>query len=157
MNKVISNIDPEINRVCEEMISAIQADHFEIENHIASPEKLELYQSVAAGDYSILMSSVQKMHLRFHFLGMLSKAISEIITLPYRRCAVYTSASRVANIWIEIEEDDNQTQRELLRIQSRINAMFNSKGVSVAIDIFEPSEEASIPSNFKVLPKFPSA
>lgn len=157
MHTVTSHINPDISRVCDEMISTIQADHFEMENNIASPEKVRHYECLASGDVTSLMFEFNKSQLKYLFSSMLKEAITEIIKMPYKRCAIYTSRYRVANVWVEIEEDDAHTVTEILRLQSRLNANYNSMGVNILFDIFEPSEEASIPSNFKVLPSFQSA
>ncbi|MBA3898683.1 MAG: hypothetical protein H0X62_00500 [Bacteroidetes bacterium] len=130
----------------------IKVDKRELEDGDASTEKRSFYQSLITGDtvsaLSISRNSISQVLFQNIILDYLSTLPIEKIKTSVNKLALDLSTNKIL-IWIEIKDDSQETENELLRAESKINAKYYSKsGICIDSTIIEESDRLSTPPHY---------
>lgn len=115
-----------------------------------TPEREAMYNELAQGEVKTLMAATQKT-INDYYRKKITLDFFEQISetgVNLKRLGLGFSLSSVL-VWAEIEENDEQSEDELILIKARINAAFQSFGYKISCTIVEDCDQLPIPPGYK--------
>ena len=129
----------------------IKKDKSNLETGTASKETMDFYNSLIAGDNIKAMglsrnavSSILIKEIIINYLKLLREIKTSLTKLAFD-----ISANKVL-VWTEISENDEKSEMELIKIESKINAKFSDiTGIDLDSIIVEDCDKLPIPSHYQ--------
>jgi hypothetical protein len=128
----------------------ISSDQLQISTGTASEEKVEFYNNIKEKNFyelsvnlkqEITSRLVQDVILDYvHLLGPFMKDV-RVLAFDYNDSTVF--------VWAEINEDDDETEDNLFRIESQVNAKHGKTGFTISSTIVEESDNLCVPNHYR--------
>ncbi len=133
----------------DNLIATLRTHELQLETNTAPAELVEFYKNLMGNNIDELLKT-NKALTQQHFV---SKIILEFLklldkTLP-RKLAFDFNDSEVL-VWAEIDDNNDQQEKLIVRAESKINALFHAYGFDMETMIVEESDNLPIPNHYKV-------
>ena len=130
--------------------SVIRTDQLLIETDTASNEIKKFYQAACEQDYDYLAQQ-NRLVTQKHFV---TKIILEFVSIikniiPIKLAFDYEDAEVL--VWVEIKNDDEETEIELFKAKATINAKYHPLGYDISIMIIQEGDNFPIPNHYKII------
>jgi hypothetical protein len=145
--------DVKITAWLESVMHDMQVEKLKHESNVLDEKIKNLYSELASGELktitSIMQSQANDYYRKNITIGFLDKVLNNS-TIDLTKLGVNYSQNSVL-IWAEINDNDTNSERELILLKAELNAKYSSLGYRTSITIVENSDNLSIPTNYQHL------
>lgn len=134
----------------DEFVASIRADQIQLETFIATKEKKEFYDLMISGSQNEIMHLARNASSIQFIKNIIFEYIHE---LNVRQCKPTKLAFNLSDakvlVWAEIEDNDENTEDNLLLAEAKVNADYYKFGFHISSTILENSDHYPVPSQYK--------
>ncbi len=136
----------------DQLIHHINSDKFLIGEKLASKETTDFWKTMIHGDISEIMNINRVGATKYFISKLIMDYMNKIHDLPVKpnKLLIDYNDSELL-IWGEVNEDDEDTETNLFRVEGQINAEYHKYGFQISSTIVESSDSFIIPPHYKEL------
>lgn len=127
-------------------IANLRSHQLQLETGTAPKETENVYKAIF-GDRVEFTYIVRKGTTQEFVKNIIYDYLKEIDGMPVLRMAFNHTDSHVL-VWAEIEDNDDQSEKELILAEARVNAKYHQYGFTISTTIIEKSDELDTPSQY---------
>lgn len=132
-----------------EIIHQIKTHQLQLETNTASKEIEDFYESLFKGDEIKVLNKTREQSTQYFVKKIVELYIQELRSrkLKINKLALSTSDERVL-VWVEIPDDDFESEKQLILAQSVANSAFHEYGFHIESMIVEETDELDVPAQY---------
>lgn len=135
----------------DSLVESIRTDELLLEADAVSDRKKVFYEHAINGNTDELFR-LQKNNTQQYFVTKIIISYAQhlaSLNIPIRKLAFYFNDSEVL-VWVEINDNDEETEKALIMAEAKINADYYTYGFDMCSTIVEESDNLEIPAHYKV-------
>jgi len=132
------------------LIEDIELLQLKLETGIASKEVKRIVDTLRGGDPTEIYRLNAEVAQKFFIAEIIQDYLKIIRQTTLKKLAFAPNNSQLL-VWVEIEDDDEQTERDIIIAEAKINAKYHPHGWTVDTTIVETTDQISVPANYKTI------
>jgi len=136
-----------------QLIHAINTDKVMFESGTLPKEKATVYSDLFTGKVDKLISNNKKITHEYFTQKIVVEYLNEL--LGNRKAKVNQLALDVSGtsllVWAEINDDDENTEKDLILSEAKINAAYSDHDYYISTTIVEKNDNVPIPDQYQML------
>ena len=134
----------------DDFVANLRTHKLQLETFTANDEMVKMYNTLFTGNADEI-AHLGKVGAQRHFVTRIVFDFLAMIKshLPKKLAFDFNDSEVLA--WAEIDNDNENMERELLKAQAQINAKFHPFGFDMEMTIVEQQDRLSIPNHYQVL------
>lgn len=133
-----------------DFIDTLHTHHTMLDQDIAPKDLKEFYTAAITNNVNKIMSMSRLASQEYFVSEMIKDYLSKIKGLDLAKLAfAYTDSEVLA--WVEIKDDDWETEKFLIMAEAEINAKYHQYGFDMASTFVETCDHFDIPNHYKIL------
>ena len=132
------------------LIEEIELLQLKLETGIASKEVKRMVDTLRGGDPSEIYRLNGEVAQKFFIAQIIQDYLNLTHQIPLKKLAFAPHNSQVL-VWVEINDDDDTTEKAIIIAEAKINAQYHPHGWTVHTMIVETSDQIPVPTNYKTI------
>lgn len=144
--------DSKINEWFGSLVHQLRTHELQLLTGTASEELEKFYDKMMSGDEVGLFHQSREASTKYFVKAILEMYIKELQKreVGVQKLALSTSDERIL-VWIQIDDDDYETEKKLILSQSRVNSVFHKYGFHIELMIVEECDNLKVPPHYHIL------